>query len=228
MLEVDELKAAYGRSPVLEGMSLRVGQGQAVTLMGRNCMGKTTTIMSILGLKSKSGGRVVFDGREVTDWPAHRVAAAGIGLVPEGRRIFPNLTVEENLIATARPGQWDLPHVLGLFPRLEERRRNMGTQLSGGEQQMLAIGRALLTNPKLLILDEATEGLAPIIRDEIWRCMHTLKNEGQAILIVDKHIDKLRRLADHHFVVQKGRVAWSGNAEKLQSERGIVESLVSV
>jgi len=228
MLEVDELKAAYGRSPVLEGMSLRVGQGQAVTLMGRNGMGKTTTIMSILGLKSKSGGRVVFDGREVTDWPAHRVAAAGIGLVPEGRRIFPNLTVEENLIATARPGQWDLPRVLGLFPRLEERRRNMGTQLSGGEQQMLAIGRALLTNPKLLILDEATEGLAPIIRDEIWRCMHTLKNEGQAILIVDKHIDKLRRLADHHFVVQKGRVAWSGNAEKLQSERGIVESLVSV
>ena len=228
MLEVDELKAAYGRSPVLEGMSLRVGQGQAVTLMGRNGMGKTTTIMSIFGLKSKSGGRVVFDGREVTDWPAHRVAAAGIGLVPEGRRIFPNLTVEENLIATARPGQWDLPRVLGLFPRLEERRRNMGTQLSGGEQQMLAIGRALLTNPKLLILDEATEGLAPIIRDEIWRCMHTLKNEGQAILIVDKHIDKLRRLADHHFVVQKGRVAWSGNAEKLQSERGIVESLVSV
>jgi branched-chain amino acid transport system ATP-binding protein len=228
MLEVSELTAAYGHSRVLEGVTLSVGKGEAVTLMGRNGMGKTTTIMSILGLKSKSGGRVHFDGQDVTNWPAHRVAAFGIGLVPEGRRIFPNLTVEENLIATARPGQWDLQRLLKLFPRLDERRRNMGTQLSGGEQQMLAMGRALLTNPKLLILDEATEGLAPIIRDEIWRCLHTLKNEGHAILVVDKHIDKLQRLADRHFIILKGRVVWTGNSEKLHSEREAVESLISV
>lgn len=228
MLEVSELTASYGRSRVLNGISLRVGQGEAVTVMGRNGMGKTTTINAVLGLKAKTGGKVIFDGRDVTDWPAHRVAAAGFGLVPEKRRIFPNLTVEENLIATARSGQWNLARVLSLFPRLAERRRNMGTQLSGGEQQMLAIGRALLTNPKLLVLDEATEGLAPIIREEIWRCLQVLKSEGHAILIVDKHIDKLRRLADRHFVVQKGRVVWSGNSENLQSERDVVENLISV
>jgi len=228
MLEISDLTAAYGRSRVLEGVSLSVRKGEAATLMGRNGMGKTTTIMSILGLKSKSGGRVYFDGRDVTRWPAHRVAALGIGWVPEGRRIFPKLSVEENLIATARPGPWDLQRVLKLFPRLHERRRNMGTQLSGGEQQMLAMGRALLTNPKLLILDEATEGLAPIIRDEIWRCLYALKSEGQSILVVDKHIDKLRRLADQHFVIQKGRIVWNGNSEKLQSERDVVERLISV
>jgi len=228
MLEISDLTAAYGRSRVLEGVSLSVRKGEAATLMGRNGMGKTTTILSILGLKSKSGGRVYFDGQDVTNWPAHRVAASGIGWVPEGRRIFPKLSVEENLIATARPGQWDLQRVFKLFPRLHERRRNMGTQLSGGEQQMLAMGRALLTNPKLLILDEATEGLAPIIRDEIWRCLYALKKEGQSILVVDKHIDKLRRLADQHFVIQKGRIVWNGNSEKLQSERDVVERLISV
>ncbi|MBS4049343.1 MAG: ABC transporter ATP-binding protein [Alphaproteobacteria bacterium] len=228
MLEVKDLTAAYGRSRVLEGVTLKVAQGEAVTLMGRNGMGKTTTIMSILGLKSKSGGNVQFGGRDVSDWPAHKVAAFGIGLVPEGRRIFPNLTVEENLIATARPGQWNVARVLNLFPRLGERKRNLGTQLSGGEQQMLAMGRALLTNPKLLILDEATEGLAPIICDEIWKCLHTLKQEGQAILVVDKHLDKLRRLADRHYVIQKGRVVWEGSSEKLQSEREKVETFISV
>ncbi|MEQ1956673.1 ABC transporter ATP-binding protein [Mesorhizobium sp. CN2-181] len=228
MLEVEELTAAYGHSRVLDGITLTVAKGEAVTLMGRNGMGKTTTIMSILGLISKSGGHVRFDGRDVTNWPAHRVAALGIGLVPEGRRIFPNLTVEENLIATARSGKWSIRRVLELFPRLHERRSNMGTQLSGGEQQMLAMGRALLTNPKLLILDEATEGLAPIVRNEIWRCLHILKGEGQAILVVDKHIDKLRLLADRHYVIQKGRVVWSGCSTRLQTERDTVESLISV
>jgi len=228
MLEISDLTAAYGRSRVLEGVSLTVGKGEAATLMGRNGMGKTTTILSVLGLKSKSGGQVRFDGQDITNWPTHRIAALGIGWVPEGRRIFPNLTVEENLIATARPGPWDLGRVLALFPRLHERRRNMGTQLSGGEQQMLAMGRALLTNPKLLILDEATEGLAPITRDEIWRCLYALKDEGQSILVVDKHIDKLRRLANQHFVILKGRIVWNGDSEKLRLERGVVEGLISV
>ncbi|MCL2716299.1 MAG: ABC transporter ATP-binding protein [Alphaproteobacteria bacterium] len=228
MLEIRDLSAAYGRSRVLEGVSLRIGKGEAATLMGRNGMGKTTTILSVLGLKSKSGGQVWFDGQDITDWPTHRIAASGIGWVPEGRRIFPNLSVEENLIATARPGPWHLSRVFALFPRLHERRRNMGTQLSGGEQQMLAMGRALLTNPRLLILDEATEGLAPITRDEIWRCLYALKDEGQAILVVDKHIDKLQRLADQHFVILKGRIVWTGNSGKLQRERAVVEGLISV
>jgi len=228
MLEVENLGVAYGRSKVLHSISLTVGMGEVVTLMGRNGMGKSTTVMSILGLKDKLHGNVRFDGKDITGLPAHRVAALGIGLVPEGRRVFPNLTVEENLLATRRPGPWDLNRVHGLFPRLSERARNMGNQLSGGEQQMLAIGRALMLNPRLLILDEATEGLAPVVREEIWSSLETLKREGQSILVIDKHIDRLRQLANRHYVVEKGRVAWSGDTTALAAQRDKVEILISV
>lgn len=228
MLEVENLGVAYGRSKVLHSISLTVGAGEVVTLMGRNGMGKSTTVMSILGLKDKLHGNVRFDGKDITGLPAHRVAGLGIGLVPEGRRVFPNLTVEENLLATRRPGPWDLNRVHGLFPRLSERARNMGNQLSGGEQQMLAIGRALMLNPRLLILDEATEGLAPVIREEIWSSLETLKREGQSILVIDKHIDRLRQLANRHYVVEKGRIAWSGDTTALAAERDKVEILISV
>ncbi|MEC9268325.1 ABC transporter ATP-binding protein [Pacificispira sp.] len=228
MLEVENLGVAYGRSKVLHSISLTVGAGEVVTLMGRNGMGKSTTVMSILGLKDKLHGNVRFDGKDITGLPAHRVAGLGIGLVPEGRRVFPNLTVEENLLATRRPGPWDLNRVHGLFPRLSERARNMGNQLSGGEQQMLAIGRALMLNPRLLILDEATEGLAPVVREEIWSSLETLKREGQSILVIDKHIDRLRQLANRHYVVEKGRIAWSGDTTALAAERDKVEILISV
>ncbi len=228
MLEVENLGVAYGRSKVLHSISLTVGAGEVVTLMGRNGMGKSTTVMSILGLKDKLHGNVRFDGKDITGLPAHRVAGLGIGLVPEGRRVFPNLTVEENLLATRRPGPWDLNRVHGLFPRLSERARNMGNQLSGGEQQMLAIGRALMLNPRLLILDEATEGLAPVVREEIWSSLETLKREGQSILVIDKHIDRLRQLANRHYVVEKGRIAWSGDTTALADERDKVEVLISV
>ncbi|MEQ8831979.1 MAG: ABC transporter ATP-binding protein [Alphaproteobacteria bacterium] len=228
MLEVENLGVAYGRSKVLHSISLTVGAGEVVTLMGRNGMGKSTTVMSILGLKDKLHGNVQFDGKDITGLPAHRVAGLGIGLVPEGRRVFPNLTVEENLLATRRPGPWDLNRVHGLFPRLSERARNMGNQLSGGEQQMLAIGRALMLNPRLLILDEATEGLAPVVREEIWSSLETLKREGQSILVIDKHIDRLRQLANRHYVVEKGRIAWSGDTTALAAERDKVEILISV
>ena len=228
MLEVENLGVAYGRSKVLHSISLTVGAGEVVTLMGRNGMGKSTTVMSILGLKDKLHGNGRFDGKDITGLPAHRVAGLGIGLVPEGRRVFPNLTVEENLLATRRPGPWDLNRVHGLFPRLSERARNMGNQLSGGEQQMLAIGRALMLNPRLLILDEATEGLAPVVREEIWSSLETLKREGQSILVIDKHIDRLRQLANRHYVVEKGRIAWSGDTTALAAERDKVEILISV
>ena len=228
MLDVQEMGAAYGQSRVLHDMSLSVAEGEVATLMGRNGMGKTTTVWSVLGLVRKTRGRVMFDGQDVTDWPAHRVAAAGIGIVPEGRRIFPNLTVAENLLATRRKGQWDYDRVLEFFPRLGERAANMGNQLSGGEQQMLAIGRALMMNPRLMILDEATEGLAPIVREEIWNALARLKNEGQAILVIDKHLDRLLALADRHYVVEKGRVVWSGSSQDLRDQRSKVETLVSL
>jgi len=228
MLEVDGIDASYGRSKILHGISLTVGRGEVATLMGRNGMGKTTTVWSVLGLLRKQRGRVILDGRDVTSWPAHRVARAGIGVVPEGRRIFPNLTVEENLLATRRKGPWDIKRVHGLFPRIAERRHNMGNQLSGGEQQMLAIGRALMLNPLLLILDEATEGLAPIVRDEIWKALETLKREGQSILVIDKHLDQLKKLANRHYVVEKGKIVWEGDSLALTEERAHVETLMSV
>jgi branched-chain amino acid transport system ATP-binding protein len=222
MLSVYSLASGYGPAKVLFDVSFTVKAGEVVTLIGRNGMGKTTTIRTIMGLLSPSSGRMVFEGERLNGLPPYRIAQAGIGLVPEGRQVFPTLTVEENLVATAAarfgPPRWTLAGVYELFPVLSERRRNQGNELSGGEQQMLAIGRALMTNPKLLILDEATEGLAPLIRAEIWACLARLKAEGQAILLVDKHLDPLLRLADHHVVIEKGSVVWTGDSNDLISD----------
>jgi len=220
LLELDAVETCYGRSQVLFGMSLVVRAAEMVTLMGRNGMGKTTTVRSIMGLTPAMRGAVRFADRDIRGWPAFRVAKLGLGLVPEGRQIFPNLTVHENLVATAanrRRGAdaWTLARVHGLFPRLAERGRSMGNQLSGGEQQMLAIGRALMTNPRLLILDEATEGLAPLIRAEIWRCLVRLKAEGLAILVIDKNVEALTRIADRHYIIERGQVTWSGSSAAL-------------
>ena len=218
MLTVEGLQAAYGDSRVLFGIDLSVARGEVVTLLGRNGMGKTTTVRSIFGLLRPRGGRVSINGRDLTAAAPHLVARAGLGLVPEGRQVFAPLTVEENLIATARTrgkAKWTLDKIYALFPRLKERRRNMGDQLSGGEQQMLAVGRALMTNPALIVLDEATEGLAPLIREEIWSCLRHLKDEGEAILIIDKNVDALARFADRHVVIEKGRVVWTGTTPEL-------------
>ena len=222
MLTVEALQASYGDSQVLFGVDLAIAEGEVVTLLGRNGMGKTTTISAILGLLRPRGGRVRFAGVDVTGKPPYAIAQLGIGLVPEGRQVFPTLSVEENLIATAaaRFGapRWTLPGIYALFPRLKERRTNMGNQLSGGEQQMLAIGRALMTNPRLIILDEATEGLAPLIRQEIWACLAMLKAEGESILVIDKNVDALARLADRHAVIEKGRIVWTGTSAELMAD----------
>ena len=229
MLAAEGLCAGYGQSQVLFGMGLAVAAGEVVTLMGRNGMGKTTTIRAILGLTPPWAGSVRFAGTELRGLRADQIARRGLGLVPEGRQVFPNLTVRENLVATARPAApgaaepWDLPRVLALFPRLAERQRNMGHQLSGGEQQMLAIGRALMTNPRLLVLDEATEGLSPMVRGEIWACLARLKREGQAILVVDKHVDRLLALADRHVVIEKGRRVWQGTSAEFLAAPGLKE-----
>jgi branched-chain amino acid transport system ATP-binding protein len=220
MLTLEGVVAGYGESQVLNGISFGVGAAQVVTLLGRNGMGKTTTVRAIMGLIRPSAGHVRFDGQDITGDPPYRIAQRGIGLVPEGRQIFPTLSVEENLIATAanRAGgapRWDLPAIYALFPRLAERRRQSGAKLSGGEQQMLAIGRALMTNPRLLVLDEATEGLAPLIRAEIWQVMAKLRAEGQAILLIDKNLAAVMRLADWHVVIEKGRVVWQGDSAAL-------------
>jgi branched-chain amino acid transport system ATP-binding protein len=217
MLEIRDLQTAYGRSPVLFGVNLDVPASRVVTLIGRNGMGKTTTIKSIMGITPPTTGDVVFQGKALRGLPSYRIAQAGIGLVPEGRQVFPNLTVRENLVATARGNGWTLDRVFSVFPQLRERQSNYGNQLSGGEQQMLAIGRALMTNPKLLILDEATEGLAPLIRLEIYRSIEQLKAEGLSILVIDKDVKALCRVADHHYVLEKGRVVWSGSSAELQS-----------
>lgn len=222
LLTVDAIDTFYGRSQVLFGMSLTIKAGEVVTLMGRNGMGKTTTIRSIMGLTPAARGHIRFRDAEIRGLPSYRVAKVGVGLVPEGRQIFPNLSVKENLIATAsnRNGSaepWTYERVIELFPRLAERAGNMGSQLSGGEQQMLAVGRALMTNPHLLILDEATEGLAPLIRLEIWHCLERLKRAGQSILVVDKNVGALTKLADRHYVIEKGRVVWHGNSAELQA-----------
>ena len=231
MLELEAIETSYGASQVLFGVGFKVDAGEVVTLLGRNGMGKTTTVRSIMGLVKPQAGRVRYDGGELTGQPAYRVAQAGIGLVPEGRQIFPNLTVRENLVATARSAGrtgWTLDKVHGYFPRLAERAGNMGNQLSGGEQQMLAIGRALMTNPKLLILDEATEGLAPLVRQEIWRCLAALKAEGQAILVIDKNLESLLKLADRHVVIEKGRVVWQGTSAALAQEPAIQHRYLGV
>jgi branched-chain amino acid transport system ATP-binding protein len=233
MLAVEALVAGYGGSRVLHGVSLAVGAGEVVTLLGRNGMGKTTTVRAIMGLVPPTAGRIAFAGADVTGLPPHRIASRGIGLVPEGRQVFPTLTVEENLVATAanRAGgapRWTLPGVLALFPRLAERRRALGARLSGGEQQMLAIGRALMTNPRLLVLDEATEGLAPIIRAEIWAVLATLRAEGQAILLIDKNLAALTRLADRHVVIEKGQVVWTGTSKALSAAPEVRDTYLHV
>ena len=228
MLDVTGLEAAYGDSRILFGIDLSVADGEVVTLLGRNGMGKTTTIKSIFGLLPPRGGRVVVDGTDLTGAEPHLVARAGLGYVPEGRQIFPTLNVEENLRATAKPGKWDIARIYELFPRLKERRRNMGNQLSGGEQQMLAIGRALMTNPRLVVLDEATEGLAPLIREEIWDCLKAIKAAGEAILVIDKNVDALAKFADRHVVIEKGRIAWEGTTADLRATPDIKDRFLHV
>src|SRR5262245_53263528 len=231
MLAVDKLAAGYGPAQVLFDVSFTVGAGEVVTLLGRNGMGKTTTIRTLMGLLPARGGSARFADEELLGRPPYRIAQRGLGLVPEGRMIFPTLSVEENLVAMAasRFGDaWTLPRVYEFFPRLAERRSNMGNQLSGGEQQMLAIGRALMTNPRLLILDEATEGLAPLIRSEIWSCLSRLKSEGQAILLVDKHLDALTRIADRHVVIEKGHTVWSGTSAQLAADGSVKAKYLQV
>ncbi len=225
MLSVEGLDSGYGEAQILFGVDLTVGEGEVVTLLGRNGMGKTTTVRSIMGLLPARAGKITFGGRDLTGAAPFRIAQAGIGLVPEGRQIFPTLSVEENLIATAadRSGKkrWNLARIYAFFPRLRERRENRGNQLSGGEQQMLAIGRALMTNPKLIILDEATEGLAPLIREEIWNCLTALKAEGESILVIDKNLGEMASLVDRHNIVDKGRVVWTGSPAELAADRDL-------
>lgn len=223
LLEVDGIETCYGLSQVLFGLSLSIKPGEMVSLMGRNGMGKTTTIRSIMGLTPARAGSIRFAGAEVRQLPSYKIAKLGVGLVPEGRQIFPNLTVRENLVAAAADrfnstNPWTLAAIYVLFPRLAERAANMGNQLSGGEQQMLSIGRALMTNPKLLILDEATEGLAPLIREEIWSCLSLLKSRGQSILVVDKNVDHLARICDRHTIIERGKTVWSGTSDELMAE----------
>ena len=233
MLEINELETAYGQSQVLFGMELNVGKGEVVTLLGRNGMGKTTTLHSVMGLVPSRSGNIRFQGQELRELPSYQIAKTGLSLVPEGRQIFPNLTVLENLVATASnrsqsENPWNLDRVFDLFPRLPNRIHHMGNQLSGGEQQMLAIGRALMTNPKLLILDEATEGLAPLIRNEIWDCVSSLKSAGQSILLVDKNIDALTRIADRHYIIEKGKVVWKGTSSELQGDQDLQHHFLGV
>ena len=233
LLEVDNVESCYGASQVLFGVSLSVAAGECITLIGRNGMGKSTIVKTVMGMLAPRAGAVRVAGRDLAGCPPHQVARAGIGLVPEGRRIFPNLTVRENLVATAanRPGAadpWTLDKVYQMFPRLRERERNLGANLSGGEQQMLAIGRALLTNPSLLILDEATEGLAPLIRGEIWQALESLKQAGMALIVIDKNIAPLLRLAQRHYIIEKGRVVWSGGSEQLRGEPDLLQRYAGV
>ena len=233
MLKIADIKTFYGQSQILFGMALEVNAGEVVTLMGRNGMGKTTTIRSIMALTPCREGRISFDGRDIHELPSHTVARLGLGLVPEGRQIFPNLTVEENLVATAhnRAGSknpWTLKRIYELLPGIAARRTNMGNQLSGGEQQMLAVGRALMTNPRLLILDEATEGLAPLIRQEIWNTLEKLKATGQSILVVDKNVDALARIADRHYIIEKGKVVWTGRSDALLADKELQHRYLGV
>src|SRR6195952_2153750 len=223
LLDVEGIEPCYGLSQVLFGLTLSVRSGEMVAMMGRNGMGKTTTIRSIMGLTPARAGAIRFAGNGIGRLPSFRIPQLGIGLVPEGRQIFPNLTVRENLVAASgnrlgNPDPWTLQKIHALFPRLAERGGNMGNPLSGGEQQMLAIGRALMTNPRLLILDEATEGLAPLIREEIWSCLSTLKARGQSVLVIDKNVENLSRIADRHYIIERGRTVWSGTSEQLMAE----------
>ena len=233
MLTLESVETFYGQSQVLFGMDLSVNDGEVVTLLGRNGMGKTTTIRSIMGLTPARRGTIAFDGEDIRNRLPYQVARAGLGLVPEGRQVFPNLTVEENLVSTHenRHGSdqpWTLEKVYDLFPAVAERRRNMGNQLSGGEQQMVAISRALMTNPKLLILDEATEGLAPLIRQDIWTTLDMLKAHGESILLVDKNVEALTRLADRHYIIEKGKVVWTGDSGELRAAENLQHRYLGV
>jgi branched-chain amino acid transport system ATP-binding protein len=233
VLSVDAIETAYGMSQVLFGVSLTVDAGRVVTLLGRNGMGKTTTVRSIMGIVRPRTGTIRFEGRAIHDLPSYRVAQAGLGLVPEGRQVFPNLTVRENLVATAanRAGvtaPWTLEAVFDLFPPLAARARILGGALSGGEQQRLALGRALMTNPRLLILDEATEGLAPLVRAEIWRCVERLKARGQSLLLIDKDVRALTRIADTHYILEKGQIVWSGTSGELRAREDVQHRYLGV
>ena len=235
MLKVSGLQTFYGTSQALFDIGFKINRGEVVTLLGRNGMGKTTTIHSLMGIVKARAGQIQFQDQDISHMPSFRIAKCGLGLVPEGRQIFPNLTVRENLIATARTtdndadeNQWMLDNVLTMFPALNDRMSSMGNLLSGGEQQMLAIGRALMTNPKLLILDEATEGLAPLIRDEIWACLRRIKEQGLSILIVDKNLSDLIKLADRHYIIEKGSNVWVGTSEELTSAPDIQKRYLGV
>ena len=233
MLKVSEICTFYGASQALFGVSITIEEGEVVSLLGKNGMGKTTTVHSIMGITPISSGQVLFQNKKINDMPSFKVSRSGIGLVPEGRQIFPNLSVIENLIATsanrsANPNPWTTESVLQMFPQLKSRLNSMGNLLSGGEQQMLAIGRALMTNPKLLILDEATEGLAPMVRQEIWACIGKLKKEGVAILIIDKNIRDLTRISDKHFIIEKGQVTWNGSSDELLLQQDMLEEKLGV
>lgn len=233
LLSCKNVEAGYGASQVLFGVGLEIREGEVVTLLGRNGMGKSTTIKTIIGALKPKVGEIHFAGEKLNGLKADSIARRGIAIVPEGRMCFPNLTVEEHLIAFAdnRSGQqdrWTLDRIYSIFPRLKERYRNLGSQLSGGEQQLLAIGRALSTNPKLLILDEATEGLAPLVREEIWRCLDMLREAGQTILVVDKYVQRLIRLADRHVILEKGHVAWEGSSAELDSDRSLWKTYLGV
>ena len=233
MLTLEGVEASYDSGQVLYGVGLEVRAGEAVALLGRNGMGKTTTLHAIMGIVRPAAGRITFEGHALNGLPPYEIARAGLGLVPEGRQIFPNLTVYENLVVAAEnrradPRAWTTPRIFELFPKLAERRGNMGNHLSGGEQQMLAIARALMTNPKLLILDEATEGLAPLIRADIWRVLRLLKSLGQSILLVDKHIDALVKIADRHYILEKGCIAWQGTSAALAGNREVQRQYLGV
>ncbi len=226
LLEIEGLRAGYGDSQVLFGVDLRIAPGEVATLLGRNGMGKSTTLRCLTGWLAPSGGRIRFAGEEVTGWRADRIARLGLAIVPEGRQVFPNLSVLEHLQAfeanrCRATDPWTVERVFALFPRLRERASHLGQQLSGGEQQMLAIGRALVTNPRLLVLDEATEGLAPLIREDIWRCLDMLRQAGQTILVVDKYVKRLIRLADRHSIVERGQVVWRGDSAALAADHGV-------
>jgi branched-chain amino acid transport system ATP-binding protein len=233
LLQVEGIEAHYGASQALFGLGFEVREREVVTLIGRNGMGKSTTVKTVMGMLAPRRGTVRLAGIDITGQGPHRAARQGIGLVPEGRRVFPNLSVRENLVATAgnrhaRQPAWDLARVYAMFPRLQERERHLGSQLSGGEQQMLAIGRALMTNPTLLILDEATEGLAPLVRGEIWACLARLKAEGLSLVVIDKNIAPLLQLADRHFIVEKGRVAWQGSSAELRAQPEVLRQYVGI
>ncbi|WP_312528823.1 ABC transporter ATP-binding protein [Comamonas sp.] len=233
LLEVEALETCYGSSQVLFGMHLHMAAGEVATLLGRNGMGKTTTVRSLLGMTPASAGTVRFRGERIEHLPADRIARMGMAVVPEGRQIFANLTVQENLQAfaanrNASENPWSLDRVYQLFPRLAERARNPGNRLSGGEQQMLAIGRALMTNPHLLILDEATEGLAPLIREEIWQCLAALRAQGQAILVIDKYVKRLMALADRHTLIERGQVVWQGSSAQLEAQPALWQRYIGV